>query len=67
MIAGDRRLFYLQTRDSCSNNKFTNEDAQGDMQTPEEQFSVGNIGTQVSISGNVTYMSSDQHYVGFTV
>eukprot|EP00804_Cyclotella_cryptica_P021433 CCRYP_005783-RA/>CCRYP_005783-RA protein AED:0.00 eAED:0.00 QI:831/1/1/1/1/1/3/2372/6166 len=66
-IAGERTSFYLQARDSSGNKKLTNGDAQGDVQTPEEQFTVEITGTHGSMSGDVTYMSSGQYRVDFIV
>jgi hypothetical protein len=66
-IAGDRTSFYLQAKDSSGNNKLTNGDAQGDIQSPEEQFTVDIIGSHGSVSGDVTYMSSGQYRVDYTV
>lgn len=58
-IAGDRTSFYLQ--------ELTNGDAQGDVQSPEEQFTVDIVGSHGSVSGDVIYMSSGQYRVDYTV
>ena len=65
-IAGESTYFYLQAKDSSGNNKLTNGDAQGDMQSPEEQFTVDIIGSHGSVSGNVVYMNSGQYRVDYT-
>eukprot|EP00956_Cyclotella_meneghiniana_P005779 scaffold7486_cov54-Cyclotella_meneghiniana.AAC.1 len=57
-IAGERTYFYLQAKDSSGNNKLTNGDAQGDVQSPEEQFTIDIIRSHGSVSGNVVYRIS---------
>ena len=47
-IAGDRTLFYLQAKGSSGNDKITAEDAQGDLQSPDEKFMVDIIGSRSS-------------------
>ena len=66
-IAGDRTSFRLQAKDSSGNNKETAGDAQGDMQSPEEQFAVDIIGDHGSTSGDVTYLESGQYRVDYNV
>eukprot|EP00970_Alexandrium_tamarense_P002964 scaffold427_cov103-Alexandrium_tamarense.AAC.19 len=66
-IAGDRTSFYIQAKDSAGNNKSSNGDAQGDVQSPEEQFTVDIIGAHTTISGDVTYMSSGQYRVDYSI
>ena len=66
-IAGDRASFYLQAKDSTGNKKLTNGDAQGDAQSPEEQFTVEVIGSHGSVSGDVVYLKSGMYRVDYTV
>ena len=66
-IAGEETSFYLQAKDSTGNNKATNGDAQGDLQSPQEQFTVDIIGEHTSSSGVVTYLESGQYRVDYTV
>ncbi|KAL3774885.1 hypothetical protein ACHAW5_007303 [Stephanodiscus triporus] len=66
-VAGDRTSFYLQARDASGNNKLTNGDAQGDLQSPEEQFTVDIVADHGSLSGDVTYLDSGKYRVDFTV
>ena len=66
-IAGDRTSFYLQARDASGNNKLTNGDAQGDVQSPEEQFTVDIVSDHGSVSGEVKYLDSGKYRVDFSV
>ncbi|KAL7430197.1 hypothetical protein ACHAXM_002057 [Skeletonema potamos] len=66
-VAGEKTSFYLQAKDSTGNNKVTNGDAQGDLQSPQEQFSVDIIGEHISLSGMVTYLDSGQYRVDYTI
>ena len=66
-IAGEETSFYLQAKDSTGNNKATNGDAQGDLQSPQEQFTVDIIGQHTSASGVVTYLESGQYRVDYTI
>ena len=45
----------------------TNGDAQGDVQSPKEQFTVDIIGDHGSVSGDVTYMKSGLYRVYYTM
>ena len=66
-IAGEETSFYLQAKDSMGNNKVTNGDAQGDLQSPQEQFTVDIIGEHTSSSGMVAYLESGQYRVDYTI
>ena len=81
-VAGERTMFYLQARDSSGNDKLTNGDAQGDMQSPEEQFTVDIVaalqklapskteGIEIecgSVSGVVTYLENGKYRVDYYV
>ena len=66
-IAGEKTSFYIQAKDSIGNNKVTNGDAQGDMQSPQEQFSVEIIGEHASSSGVVTYLEYGKYRVDYTI
>ncbi|KAL9189871.1 hypothetical protein ACHAXT_009546 [Thalassiosira profunda] len=66
-VAGDRTSFYLQAKDSSGNDKLTSGDAQGDLQSPEEQFAVEIVGDHGSTTGEVTYLEPGQYRVDYTV
>ena len=66
-VAGERSTFYLQARDSSGNDKLTNGDDQGDMQSPEEQFTVDIVAHSGSVSGIVTYLENGKYRVDYTV
>jgi hypothetical protein len=66
-IAGDRTSFYLQARDASGNNKLTNGDAQGDLQSPEEHFTVNIVADHGSVLGKVTYLDSGKYCIDFSV
>jgi hypothetical protein len=67
VIAGDRTSFYHQTRDASGNNKLTNGDAQGNLQSPEEQLMVNIVADHGSVLGKVTYLDSGKYRVDFSV
>ena len=66
-VSGERTTFYLQARDSSGNDKLTNGDDQGDMQSPEEQFTVDIIAHSGSVSGIVTYLENGKYRVDYNV
>ena len=66
-VAGERSTFYLQARDSSGNDKLTNGDDQGDMQSPEEQFTVDIVAHSGSVSGIVTYLENGKYRVDYNV
>jgi hypothetical protein len=66
-IAGDQTSFYLQARDASGNNKLTNGDALGDLQSPEEQFTVDIVADHGSVFSKVTYLDSGKYPVDFSM
>ncbi len=61
-IDGDLTSFYLQSshRVKSANNKLTNEDARGNVQSPEEQLMV-NILADGCVSGEVIYLDCGKY------
>lgn len=66
-IAGGKKSFIIQAKDSLGNAKIACALSQGDHISPEEQFTVEFVGPSITVSGDVKCIGKGQYKVEYTL